>query len=142
MDRHAAQLARLARAANPGTRVVLYQSPAARNGDPDNAREIPEVDTYEGMQRRINATYRRIAGQIGGTLAPAGEAWQVARRQRPDIDLYEDEIHPSREGAYLVACVFYATLFEREPEELTFTGVMDSSNAVALRGFASRSTGH
>jgi len=140
IDPYVAQLAQLARSAPGGarTRIVLYQTPARRNGDPGNAGNIPELGTYQGMQRRINATYQRLAGNVSGTVVPAGTAWQMARRERPDINLYGDETHPNREGAYLIACVFYARLWLRNPAGSSFTGGVEPRVAAALQAIAWR----
>lgn len=65
---------------------------------------------------KVRATYRRFATHFEADLAPVGIAWQVALRQAPEIDLYHaDGIHPSPEGSYLVACVFFAQLFGKSP---------------------------
>ena len=49
----------------------------------------------------------------------------MVRKEYPKLgkDLYKkDGSHPSAKGAYLAACVFYATIFEKSPEKIGFTG--------------------
>ncbi|HZK61293.1 MAG TPA: hypothetical protein VFC41_04400, partial [Anaerovoracaceae bacterium] len=50
-------------------------------------------------------------------LVPVGPAWQLTKSSYPDIKLYAaDGIHPSPEGVYLSACVFYSTITGLSPK--------------------------
>ena len=110
IEPYADTLAAAARAASPSVRLLLYETPARRDGDSANLAVSPDMATYEGMQLRINRTYERLATLLRGTVVPAGVAWSLARREHPEINLYADPVHPGRIGAYLIACVFHATL--------------------------------
>lgn len=47
-------------------------------------------------------------------LAPVGTAWKNVRLAHPEIALYApDGVHPSRQGSYLAACVFYSALLRK-----------------------------
>ena len=138
IEPYAAALAAEARTASPSVRLLLYETPARRDGDPQNASAYPELATYEGMQLRIDRTYARLAALLRGSVVPAGEAWRIARRERPDIDLYADPVHPGRIGAYLIACVFHATLLERSPVGSRYTGGLEPAVAAALQAIAWR----
>jgi hypothetical protein len=64
----------------------------------------------------ISAAYREVGDELTSPVAAVGDAWVVARKQRPDLDLYvSDGSHPSPAGSYLAACVIYATLTGRSP---------------------------
>lgn len=80
-----------------------------------NAQGHPAVSTYQGMQQRINAAYVRMAKDNGAVVAPVGVAWQKVRQDKPVIGLYADNVHPNATGAYLAACVLYATIFKDSP---------------------------
>ncbi|QCK16264.1 hypothetical protein DCC35_16715 [Mangrovivirga cuniculi] len=55
----------------------------------------------------IQKAYIKLAKETGTKLVPVGEAWQMARQNNPDIDLYDpDGTHPSPTGTYLIACMF------------------------------------
>ncbi len=70
-------------------------------------------------QTALNHAYFRAARQAGAPVAPAGIAWQLVRRERPDLELYwKDGSHPSPAGSYLAACAIYATLLHRDPSGL------------------------
>jgi hypothetical protein len=83
-------------------RTVLYQTWS------DRAR--PEV------QKRLTDSYRTAASRVGAEVVPAGDAFAICLREQPSINLYDaDNHHPSKEGTYLAACVFYKRLFGRSP---------------------------
>ena len=71
--------------------------------------------SYEAMQKVIIANATTMANELGVDLSPVGVAWEIVRRERPDIELYvRDGSHPSDAGSYLAAAVGYLTLF-KEP---------------------------
>ena len=111
---YALQLNELIHAANATAKTVFFETWGYKAGDGSNCRNIPETCTYEGMQRRLNATYADLAQRTSGRLAPVGEAWSRVRLAHPEIELYSgDGIHPSAQGSYLAACVFYSALFRK-----------------------------
>jgi len=76
--------------------------------------------------RQIVSAYKELAARHNARIAPAGPAWQEALKHRPDLPLHaKDGSHPAAHGAYLNACVFYATLTGKSPVGLrsgrTFT---------------------
>lgn len=85
-----------------GSRVVYFMTWAARK---------PPAQTD-----KLARAYLDIAQKTGGTVAPVGLAFAKARDSHPDISLYfVDGKHPSLNGTYLAACVFFATLYDRSP---------------------------
>jgi hypothetical protein len=104
------------RANSARTRTVFYETWGRKDGDASNCKDVPEVCTYAGMQRRLTAAYRDLAVRTSAVLAPVGTAWAAVRLAHPEIELYAgDGIHPSPQGTYLAACVFYARLFGKSP---------------------------
>lgn len=138
MDPPARALGDRIKRANPRATVVLYMTMAGRNGDPRNAAatNIAELATYSGTQARINRTYLRLGRSLGAMVVPVGRAWQTVRRARPSLDLYSDETHPNATGSYLAACVFYATLFRRNPVGLSYTAGLDQATVDYLQRVA------
>lgn len=132
-DPAVAALTRRARAGSPNGKVVFYMHFAHRNGDRSNGPNFPEISTYDGMQQRINASYRRWAREQNGIIVPVGAAWAKVRRERPDIELYRDDSHPNKAGAYLAACMFYVTLFEQTPVGSAFNPGIDPAIATVLQ---------
>lgn len=114
-----------------GATPLLYQTWGRRDGDRQNAGR---ADAFTNMQARLVAGYDRMAAATGARVVPAGRAWQLARSRHPDIDLYgKDGSHPSPAGVYLVACVFYATLFGEDPACLRECAGLPEQTARRLR---------
>ena len=69
----------------------------------------------------IAAVVSRAATQVDAEVAPVGLAWARALAERPALALYiTDYVHPTMAGTYLTAAVFYTTLFDRSPVDLTY----------------------
>ena len=47
-----------------------------------------------------------------------GEAWKIVHNERPDLDLYLDNVHENPTGAYLTACVFHSVIHRIDPKGL------------------------
>jgi hypothetical protein len=81
-----------------------------------------EGDTYEEMQRNIYTQALKVADEIGLVIAPVGWAWRtVFQSTEYYVDLYQaDYNHPTVNGSYLMACVYYAVLFQESCENLDY----------------------
>ena len=75
----AKKLVRKARQSNPSAIIVFYMTMARKHGDPGNAHISSELNSYGGMQKRINNTYLRLAKNNKTDIAPVGEAWETFR---------------------------------------------------------------
>ncbi len=85
-----------------GAEPVLYMT-WSRKWDPFMLEEIKTQ--YEALGKKINAR-----------VAPVGEAFQLAKQLRPELEFYADDgSHQSAIGTYLAACVFYTVLTDRSP---------------------------
>jgi hypothetical protein len=121
----------VARIDTAGARPWLLETWAHRDGWPD--RHLDRA----AMQAAIDATYRELAGRLGATVVPAGEAWARALREAPAIALWQaDGSHPTAAGTYLAACVLYASLVGRSPAGLAETGGLSSADAALLQRIA------
>jgi len=70
-------------------------------------------------QEVINDVYRTIALNTGAKLVPVGSSWKLAKKLRPEIELYSfDGSHPSELGTFLTACVFVSGILNELPEKL------------------------
>ena len=83
----------------------------------------PEFSDFYEMQAALAHAYYQIAGELGADVAAVGNAWGEALSQNPDVDLWSaDHSHPTIEGSYLAACVFFTAFFNASPEGLSFHG--------------------
>lgn len=109
-----------------GSKIVFYLT-WARHSNP-------------AMQTKLNSGYFQIAKELNATVAPVGIAWQRALTADPKRILHsKDGSHPNPAGTYLAACVFYATLLDKNPEGLPATAgkiKLDATEANQLQTIA------
>jgi hypothetical protein len=116
-----------------GAQPILFVTWAHKAGWPENG-----MPTYEAMQLAINYGYLTLGQQLHAPMAPVGYAWLALWRQNPQLGLWqEDGSHPNELGTYLAACVFYAVIFHKSPEGLTYRGNLANENADLLQKTAS-----
>jgi hypothetical protein len=115
-----------------GARPIFFVTWAHRDGWPENG-----LPNYESMQYQIDNGYLGIAQELNVPEAPVGFAWLAASRQNPQPSLWqEDGSHPSEQGTYLAACVFYSVIFRQSPEGLSFTANLPKDTAQSLQKLA------
>jgi hypothetical protein len=127
----ARELARLIDAI--GAEPMFYLTPAHRDGLPEAG-----LDSYAVMQSAIDEGYRVIAREMQAAIAPVGYAWAAAVRHGAGPDLWQkDGSHPTVEGTYLTACVFYTSIFQQSPKGLRYYAGLPKGEAVKLQEVAS-----
>ena len=121
-------------AATPCAQTLFYMTWGRKNGDASNCANWPPVCTYTGMDDLLNERYRFMAEQNDAILSPVGAVWRYIRENYPTIELYSaDGSHPSVAGTYAAACSFYATLFRKNPEQITIAAGLTNEVATAIR---------
>jgi prepilin-type N-terminal cleavage/methylation domain-containing protein/prepilin-type processing-associated H-X9-DG protein len=95
-------------------------------------------------QPLLTGAYQSLARELGAGLCPVGIARQNVQMLRPDISLYDpDGSHPSADGVYLAACVFFTVLTGQDASQLGPAANLGlpTSNATFLREMGSK-VGH
>lgn len=70
-------------------------------------------------QDEITAMYEQVARENGAGIIPVGKAWELARKLRPDLQLFvPDGSHPSDIGSFLIASVFTKAFTGELPKSL------------------------
>lgn len=124
---------------NSCTETMFFMTWGRQNGDASNCANYPVICTYEGMQMRLRESYLQMAQDNSAIVAPVGSAWKQIRDSFTSINLYSsDGSHPSFDGTYLAACVFYASIFHRSPEKSTYTGSVTTANANVIKRIAAK----
>lgn len=119
------------------TKTIFYETWGRKFGDAGNCAAYPPVCTYTGMQNRLKQSYKLFADNASGIMAPAGEAFRESIAQNPSLELYQaDQSHPSLEGSYLAAAVFYETLFQKSVLSNTYISSVSSATAAFLQQIA------
>jgi hypothetical protein len=126
----ARQLVGMVRAA--GAQPVFFLTWAHRDGWPEDG-----LPNYASMQSAIDDGYLTIAREQSAAIAPVGYAWWTMLTQDPGAGLWlDDGSHPTMEGTYLAACVFYATIFKLSPVGLPYDAGLPSDEAATLQEIA------
>jgi predicted small lipoprotein YifL len=124
-----------------GAVPVYYETWARQAGDP--VYELTGL-TPATMQAALRDAYRQAAESVGGSVAPAGDAWELELAEPSPLGLFQsDGSHPTPRGTYLTGCVFFNVLTQRSalglggvPPEVT------ADDAAHLQAIADRATGH
>lgn len=117
-----------------GANPIFFETWAHRDGMPENG--MPD---FEAMQYQIDVGYLSIAQELNVPVAPVGDAWFSALKQNPQLGLWQqDGSHPTEQGTYLAACVFYAVIFQESPQGLSYLGNVPAETAHQLQDIAAR----
>jgi hypothetical protein len=94
-----------------GGQPLLFLTWGHRDGWPQ-----PGLGSYPAMQAAVDQSYRRLSAAQHVPVAPVGWPWWTLLGQEPGAGLWQsDGSHPTTEGTYLAACVFYAAIFQQSP---------------------------
>jgi hypothetical protein len=107
---------------------ILFMTWAHREGWPGGG-----LIGYASMQTAVDTGYDAVARELHVGIAPVGYAWAAALRREPLAQLWQaDGSHPTVEGTYLAACVFYASIFGESPDGLLYHAGLPVRTAVDL----------
>jgi PKD repeat protein len=129
----ALQLADSVYANSPCSQVQYFMTWGRQNGDP----QWDSINTFDKMNERLRDAYLRIAENANASVAAACHSWKYVRDNHPSINLFStDGSHPSFAGTYLNACVFYSSLYHKNPEGANYIGSLDQATAQTLQQVA------
>lgn len=78
---------------------------------------------------------RKVASKIGASLIYDGKSIYKAKSST-NMSMFVDNVHQSKEGAYLSACCVYSAVFNKSPVNLGYYGGISSANAKKLKMIA------
>jgi hypothetical protein len=84
----------------------------------------------------LNSSYESIAKNLGLERTNHGDIFQRVFDKNPDLEILEDDMHPSNLGAFLSASIFYKMITKNDASELEYTADLDPKKAEALKRFA------
>lgn len=118
--KYATKFAELARQQNTG--VILYlTAPYSQNKAP-----VKEPIEKERALRELHIA-ADLAKTTGALVVPVPLAVYLLQKKGTDLTLrYINDGHPNQCGAYLTACLFYAAVFNRSPEGLPLSQVVET----------------
>lgn len=122
---------------SPCAKTVFYVTWGRKFGDQQNGQFYPPIGTYEGMDSLLTLRYTNIADSVHAYLSPAGPLWHYIRDNNPTLELYQsDNSHPSLAGTYAAALSFYAVLFDKDVQNITYNYSISQSDAAYIRNAA------
>lgn len=96
----------------------------------------PTLENLEQETRLINESYDLVAKKNNLLKSDNGNKFYEVLTKHPKIELYEDDSHPNKYGAFLNACVFYQMLTDKKASELKFNGELEPKTAELLKQVA------
>ena len=128
---------------NPNAKVVGYMTWGRRYGGQQcvNFGEglycSADFVDFNHMQDTLTAAYCENAYATNSYVAPVGEAWKAALATDPSLVLHSsDNSHPSYDGSYLAACVFYSVFWNKTPIGIYHDKQIDEAKAELLQSIA------
>ena len=81
--------------------------------------DVEKKKMFKNMGEVIYEGYDELAKKINARVIPVGFAWDISNKKFPDINLYsKDQYHPSKDGSYLTALVFYRAIYGELPKKV------------------------
>lgn len=92
------------------------------------------MEHFDNLLRKGTAM---IAKQCKLQISPIGKAFAIVRRDRPDINLYfEDLKHQSAYGTYLKSCINYLLIYKTPFHGEVYVGDLDAEKCQFLQSVA------
>lgn len=103
-------------------KMVLYMTWAPKKGHLAYRKYVRGlVSSPDEYLAKVQKMYYALAEKYHAALAPVGIAFRRVQKSSSDIRVIgSDNLHASVQGAYLTACVFYATIFGESPEGIAY----------------------
>lgn len=128
---------------NPSAKVVGYMTWGRRYGGQqcvnfgDGVYCSADFVDFNHMQDTLTVAYCENAYATNSYVAPVGEAWKAALSSNPELVLHSpDNSHPSYDGSYLAACVFYSIFWNESPIGIFHDEQIDDTKAELLQNIA------
>jgi hypothetical protein len=124
---------------NPCATTVFYMTWGRKYGGMQciGPHCSPDFVDYFHMQDSLESAYLTMAFNSQAFCSPVGISWSNSIANGDPLELFTpDNSHPSLAGSYLAACTFYATIFNKSPVGLSYTGGLNTTDASYLQQVA------
>ncbi|AWW00550.1 DUF4886 domain-containing protein [Arcticibacterium luteifluviistationis] len=96
----------------------------------------PLIESFEQELDLINDSYDLVAINQSLICSENANKFYEVLMEFPDVELYEDDMHPNENGAFLNACIFYQMLTGKKASVLKYTGAINLKTAEILKGIS------
>lgn len=93
----------------------------------------PIIENLEQEIKLINESYDLVAEKNGIKKSDNGTKYYEILTEYPEIELYDDDIHPNANGSFLNACVFYQMLTSKKATVFKYNGEIEPKTAELLK---------
>lgn len=93
----------------------------------------PVLKSLENEVQVINESYQLVAKENNLIKSDNGTKFFEILTKHPEIELYEDEIHPNKYGSFLNACIFYQLLTDKKASDLKYNGEIEAKISEILK---------
>jgi len=104
--------------------------------------ERPDSIQYGVTAANLSGVFTEVGQQLGVRVAPVGVAFFKAMQERPGLKLYSLDGHPTLQGTYLAACVFYGVIFEKSPSGNAYAAGLPDADRVFFQKVAAQVLGY
>jgi hypothetical protein len=83
----------------------------------------------------IETSCNQLAKKIKAGIVRVGFVWELCKKQYPEIPLYESKYNdrPSKQGSYLIACVFYRYITKLKVGNVKYSAGIDELQAKEIK---------
>ena len=103
----------------------------------------PHKGFMNNQIKLISDTYTKVGNENQVLVIPVGLAFDLAYREKPDIQLHEpDGTHPNLLGTYLAACTVFASIYDKSPIGIKYdySGAIKEQDKKFLQRIADEAT--
>lgn len=97
----------------------------------------PEYFTSYEHIKDIGENYQKTGNNTETIYSNNGELFYSFSKKYPEINLLEDDTHPSKAGAFFNACIFYKFLTNKSPNKLKFSGDISEDLSKKIKKYLS-----
>lgn len=137
-------------ATNPNCKFVIFNTWPSKNTYPkqycypsrntpskrDQENCSPTFQSLEDELKHINQAYEITAVENNLIRSNNAEKAYSIMTSYPEIELYEDSMHPNENGSFLNACIFYQILTGYEASGLQYVAEIDPEIANVIKDIA------
>lgn len=116
MNDSVSKLKKIVNAFSPDAKILLYMTHGFCNGRTVLYKGQSVVLKKDDMQRLVEMGVTYVGYKNNVTVVPSGEVFYRAELAYPEINFYmTDNMHPSYEGYFIVACSIYKEIYNETP---------------------------
>lgn len=93
----------------------------------------PKISDEKNYAQLLESGYKELSSKNNLILTKHATLFERVREKHPNLDLLEDDMHPSRKGAFLSAAIFYELLTGKKANKLKYKADLNTEIATLLK---------